>query len=225
MITEDHPYIAARLKLLAAVAEHGIGTLLLNDAEAARDKTTYMVATWKATRAEEARLRTETLRCVAITPRGKIDVHDPETLEALNARISRLVEVREAIERAVTSLHEQAPGYLRLLEAGKAAAERDIVSVPHRLNFALGTELKDFHAPDVEAAMKSHRYQQEKERCDATTQNAKARLAELEPQIALIREQLAAVEAILGAPLKAEPMSGQGGYASAITREKAAGLV
>lgn len=221
MITEDHPYIAARLKLLAALAKYGAGSLQIKDVERAKDKTCVMVGNWRAARTEEAKLRAETLRCVTFTAKGKIEVHDPETLEALNARISHLLEVREAIERAVAILQDKAPGYLKELEAAKMAAERAIEDAPIGLNRALGIELKDFHATTPEAAMKSHRYLRAKEQSEATIKNAKTRLEALEPQIALIGEQLAAVEKVMGGPLKAERVSAQGNYATAITREKA----
>jgi len=219
MIKENHPYIQERLSILAAVAEHGPGSLPQNISERTRDLTTIMVSNWKAARTEEGKLRAETLRCVTFTAKGKIEVHDAESLEALNTRISELVRLRETIESAAVILQDQAPGYLHELEATREAAKRDIENIPRMLNQVLGTELKDFNAASPEAAMKSRRYPEAKKRSEATMHHAKAKLETLEPQIALIKEQLAACEAVMVEVEK--PTPGPGSYKSVISRDKA----
>lgn len=217
MMNESTPYMRERLNLLATLAKYGPGSLPIRDVEKTKDKTCIMVGNWRAARTEEARLRAETLRCVTFTAKGKIEVHDPETLEALNARISELMRMAEAIENAVAVLHDRAPGYLCELEAARDSAQLAIESAPRGLNVVLGTELKDFHAPTPEAAMQSHRYHEAKQRSEATILNAEAKLKVLEPQIALIREQLATYEAVKVSVEMPMP----DGYKSVISRDKA----
>jgi prefoldin subunit 5 len=200
-IDENHSYIQPRLALIQHLTKYGIRGLYEPDLTRSKDKTTHMIKTWMETRAEESRLRRETLNCITFTTKGKIEVHDSEALESLNTRISAFVTHREAIEAAIERLSSDAPMFLCDLLKARDAARLAIEEAPRAINHQLGIELKEYRLP-VETAMKSHRYLKVKEAYEASAATAKARLEELEPQITLIEEQLTACEKATIEPAK-----------------------
>lgn len=187
---ENHSYIKPRLALIQHRAKYGTRDLYEPDLTRSKDKTTIMVKTWAEVKAEERILRHRTLDCITFTTKGKIEVHDSGELESLNTRIAALAAHRTAIEAAVERLSSEAPQFLCDLRKAWSAAQETIEGAPRAINHQLGVELQNFAAPSLEEAMKSPRYRETKEQYEASAANAKSRLAELEPQIALIEAQL-----------------------------------
>lgn len=222
MISEDHPYVAPRLRLLQALAEYGPGSMGPTESVRARDKTTALVQRWQQLRDQERQLRADTLQCVTFTAKGKVEVHDSEALEGLNQQIADVASQRAAIEKAVVLFSAQAPEFLTDLINSKREAKKTLENGPFKLSHQLGTELKSFHAKSVEEAMQSHRYQDLKKNVDAVVAGATAKLEVIEPKIKLIEEQLATIEELIG-PLKVIPGS-VNQYSATITRSKAGGM-
>lgn len=193
---ENNSYIEPRLKLIDHLKKYGPRDITLDDHARAKDRTTNMVKTWSEVKAEERILRHRTLDCITFTTKGKIEVHDSGELESLNVRIAALSAHREAMEAAIEKLSADAPGFLCDLRKARAKAQETIENGPVYLNRQLGIEMKDNGLP-IETAMKSHRYLRAKESSDAFTAAAKAKLAEVEPLIATIEEQLDASEKFL----------------------------
>lgn len=194
MISEEFLYVAARMGLIRHMARnHGPHGLPVDEATRSRDQTTKLVSTWLKSRDEEAKLRQQTLACVTFTSKGKIEVHAPEELEDLNGRINELSSKRIAAESAICTLQEKEPAFLCDLEAQARKAERTITEAPLGISKQLGIELTSFEAPDVETAMQSPRYIKVKTDLEGRMADAKAKLAELEPRIELVRSQCEAV--------------------------------
>lgn len=224
MIDEQPPYVSERLDLIARLEQHGPNGLSDLDRKKAKDRTTLMIKLWKDAQDESLALRMQTLSTISITTKGKIEIHNPERLQSINERLDHLVNLAVTIEKAVEVLHKKAPGYLNVMMEGKDKAERTTREFQEGLNRVLGIELKDFGAPSVEEAMKSRRYLDFKKRAEKHEQHARKYIAETEPQIALIKEQLAAVEEALGYSISKVAITAKPNYGSAINREKAGGM-
>jgi len=194
MIDESHPYVAARLGLIKYVARnHGVHGLPIDEAARAKDRTTKLVSAWLTARDEEAKLRQQTLTCITFLPAGKIEVHNKPELEDLNGKINELSSKRIAADAAIVTLQEKEPSFLCDLKAQVEKAERTISEVPLAVNKQLGIEITEFNAPDVETAMQRPRYLRLKATLEPRMADAKAKLAELEPRIELVRSQCEAV--------------------------------
>jgi chromosome segregation ATPase len=140
-------------------------------------------------------LRKDTLRCISISAKGKIEVADAGLLERLNADIDVLRTQREAMERAINTLATQEPGFLHDMEEQARKLQKVLDDAPIAINRQLATEITSFDAPSIEVAQKSHRFLRAKEDFERRMADAKAKLAELEPRIELVRSHC---EAALG---------------------------
>lgn len=190
MISEDYPYVAARLGLIRHLARnHGPHGLPVDEAARAKDQTTKLVSTWLTARDEEAKLRQQTLACITFLPTGKVEVHNKPELEDLNGKINELSARRIAAETAICTLQEKDPSFLCDLESQARKMERTVAEAPLGISRQLGIELTSFEAPDVETAMQRPRYLRVKEDLEGRMADAKTKLADLEPRIELVRSQ------------------------------------
>lgn len=177
MISEDYPYVAARMGLIRHLARnHGPHGLPVDEAARAKDKTTKLVSAWLKSRDEEARLRQQTLNCITFLLAGKIEVHAPEELEDINGRIHDLSAQRIAAETAICTLQEKESSFLCDLESQARKMERTLAEAPLGISKQLGIELTSFEAPDVETAMQRPRYIRVKEDLEGRAETQKPRL-------------------------------------------------
>jgi hypothetical protein len=190
---ENCEYVQPRLALIERVRKFGIRDLYEPDLSRSKDKTVHLVEVWIGAKQEETRLRHETIDCITFSVKGKVEVHDPDRLESLNAKIASLSAHRMRMEAAIEKLSIDAPAFLCDLRKARNQAQETVLGAPKAINHQLGSELRHFGAGTVEEAQQRPRYLETKEKYEASAAAAKARLEELDPMITLVEAQLAAV--------------------------------
>ena len=184
-----HPYIELRMRLIEYLKKYGTRDLLEPDLSHAKDKTTALVRSWLDGKAEETKLRHDTLNCITFSPKGDVEVHDPEVLESLNSRISALMALRETMESSIERL-SATPDFLVDLRKARNRALQVIEDAPATISRNLGAILNSYSAPSLEAAQHDPTFLKVKAEIESRADEARTRLAQIGPKISIIEEQL-----------------------------------